>query len=258
MTPIVLQHGLFGFGDFKIGKFKLSYFNGIDRAIAARGHPLIVCRVHPTGSIELRAKQLKVQIQQQLRAMKMPKSRVVIFGHSMGGLDARYMISELGMAERVAALVTVSTPHRGSPYADWCELNLGKRLGGTSLIRWAGLDLTAIADLTTRSCKQFNAEIHDSPDVKYFSISAARHWHQIPPFLLHSHKIVFDAEGANDGVVSVSSAKWGQHLETWRADHLHVVNKRLTIEIKNRTGDVSPRYLKILDRLTEDGCANCD
>ena len=55
MTPIVLQHGLFGFGDFKVGTLRVSYFNGIDRALEERGHPLIISRVHPTGSIELRA-----------------------------------------------------------------------------------------------------------------------------------------------------------------------------------------------------------
>ena len=48
------------------------------------------------------------------------KDRVVIIAHSMGGLDARYMISRLGMDDRVTALVTITTPHRGSPYADWC------------------------------------------------------------------------------------------------------------------------------------------
>src|SRR5256885_9445421 len=121
MTPIVLQHGLFGFGELQIGKLKLSYFHGIDRAFGERGYPVIVSRVHPTGSIELRATQLKSTILRKLKALKTPKTeRVVIFAHSMGGLDARYMISRLGMDDRVSALVTITTPHRGSSYADWC------------------------------------------------------------------------------------------------------------------------------------------
>ena len=61
MTPIVLQHGLFGFSDFKLGKLKLSYFNGIDDAIAQRGHPLILSRVHPTSSIELAPASLRLR-----------------------------------------------------------------------------------------------------------------------------------------------------------------------------------------------------
>ena len=168
----------------------------------------------------------------------------------MGGLDARYMIAKLRMADRVAALVTISTPHHGSPYADWCLLNLGKRLGGLKLMDLLGLDVRAISDLTTESCARFNEQVENHPDVQYFSISAARHWHQVPPFLLHSHKLIQKIEGDNDGLVSVTSAKWGEHLETWPADHLHVINKRFLPEIKNPTGNIVPYYLRMLDRVT--------
>jgi triacylglycerol lipase len=235
----------------KLGKLRLSYFNGIDCAIAERGHPLIVCRVHPTSSIELRARQLRAQILSQLRAMKKPKERVIIIAHSMGGLDARYMISKLEMADRVAALVTISTPHRGSPYADWVLKNLGKRMGGLKLVKLLHLDLQAIRDLTTEACKEFNEEIEDSPDVRYFSVSGARPWHRIAPIFMHSHKIVSKIDGANDGIVSVKSAKWGEHLGTWPADHLHMINRRFRPEILQRTGDVCSRYLKILDEISE-------
>src|SRR5688500_19375202 len=135
MTPIVLHHGLLGYGDIKLGPLKLTYFRGIDRAITELGHPLIISRVHPTGSIERRARELKEVLLRQLKALDVDeRERVVILAHSMGGLDARYMISKLGMDDRVAALVTITTPHRGSPYADWCLRNLGQRLGGLRLM----------------------------------------------------------------------------------------------------------------------------
>jgi triacylglycerol lipase len=253
MTPIVLQHGLFGFGDFEVGGFKLSYFNKIDRAIAERGHPLIISRVHPTGSIARRAAQLKRTILDQCAALGCGDAKVVIIGHSMGGLDARYMISKLGMDDRVAALVTITTPHRGSAYADWCLQHLGERLGGIKLINALGLDMQAVADLTIASCARFNADVRDAPGVKYFSISAARPWNLVPPFFFHSHQIIREAEGDNDGLVSVTSAKWGQHLGTWPADHLHVINKRMVIEVKNPTGDMTLRYMKVLDHLAKRG-----
>jgi hypothetical protein len=54
--------------------------------------------------------------------------RVVVVGHSMGGLVARWWWSVLGGHEVCAGLVTVGTPHRGAPKAlDWL-LN-GVRLG---------------------------------------------------------------------------------------------------------------------------------
>jgi triacylglycerol lipase len=254
MTPVVLQHGLFGFSDIGLGKLKLTYFNRIDRAIAARGHPLIVPRVHPTSTIARRAAALKRTIVEQLRVLDQPRDcRVVIIAHSMGGLDARYMISRLGMDDHVGALVTVSTPHRGSPYADWCLKNLGKRLGGLKLATLLRLDVRALRDLTTESCARFNQHVPDSPRVRYFSVSAAREWHRVPPFFLHAQRIISAAEGPNDGLVSVRSATWGQHLGTWPADHLHVINKRIFPEIHHKTGDVTARYLHILDRLAREG-----
>ena len=40
---------------------------------------------------------------------KEPLEKVIIFAHSMGGLDARYMISVLGAGHRVASLTTIAT-----------------------------------------------------------------------------------------------------------------------------------------------------
>lgn len=171
----------------------------------------------------------------------------------MGGLDARYMISRLGMADRVAALLTISTPHRGSPYADWCVRNLGQRLGGLKLMRKLKLDVQAASDLTTESCRRFNQEIPDSPQVRYFSISATRPWHRVPAFALHSFKVISASEGENDGLVSVKSAAWGTHLTTWPADHWHTINHRLVWEIKEPTGDIIPYYLQALDQLRTAG-----
>ena len=253
MTPIVLHHGLLGYGDLTLGPLKLTYFRGIDRAITDLGHPLIISRVHPTGSIERRARELKEAILRQLKALGRERDKVVIVGHSMGGLDARYMIGKLGMDDQVKALVTITTPHRGSPYADWCLKNLGQRLGGLQLMNLLGLDVRAIADVTTASCARFNEDVPDSPGVRYFSVSAARPWHRVPPFAVHAYKVIADAEGPNDGLVSVTSSTWAQHLGVWPADHWHTINHRLIVEIKEPTGDITPYYLKVLDRLRDDG-----
>ena len=250
-TPIVLHHGMFGFGNFELGRFRFGYFNRIDRAISERGYPLVISRVHPTSSIETRARQLKSYILAQLKAQNRENEQVVIIGHSMGGLDARYMITHLGMADRVKALVTICTPHRGSTYADWCITHLGKRLGGLELIDFLGLDIRAANDLTIQSCCRFNQCTPDAPRVKYFSISAARPWHRVMPLFMHSHRVIADAEGDNDGLVSVASARWGEHLWTWPADHLHTINKKLVVELKEPTGDMVPRYMQLLAVLEE-------
>lgn len=43
--------------------------------------------------------------------------RVVLVGHSMGGLVARYYMGALGGWTRVRSLITLGTPHRGAPKA---------------------------------------------------------------------------------------------------------------------------------------------
>jgi triacylglycerol lipase len=249
MVPIVMHHGLMGFGEIAVGPLRVSYFGRIGRAIADRGHPMIVSGVHPTAGITTRARQLKETILRQLDILGRPKDeRVIVIAHSMGGLDARYMISKLGMEERVAALLTVTSPHRGSPYADWCVKNLG-RIGTFRLLSGLGLDVQAANDLTTWNCKKFNKQVPDSPKVMYFSVSAARPWRLVPPFALHAYKVVYDAEGDNDSLVSVKSSTWGTHLGVWPADHWHTLNKRFVVEIKDPTGDITPYYLEALDKV---------
>lgn len=248
MCPsIVLHHGLFGYDSVGVGKLRWAYFQGIDKALRKAGYPVVVTRVHPTGGIARRAAQLK-KFLEGARG-ELGGERFVIVAHSMGGLDARYMIRELGMDERVAGLLTITTPHRGSPYADWCVRHLGKRLGGFELMERLGLDVNGIQDLTTKACAEFNEKIPDVPGVGYFSVSAAREWLKVAPWVLHSHKVVADAEGENDGIVSIKSSTWGKHLGTWRADHFHTINKRYILELRNRTGNIAPYYVKAVGRV---------
>jgi hypothetical protein len=108
--------------------------------------------------------------------------------------------------------------------------------------------------VTTEECIKFNDRIIDSPDVRYFSISGARPWHRMAPIFLHSQKIISNLEGPNDGMVSVGSAMWGEHLHTWPCDHLHMVNRRLVPKIATRTGDVCVRYVELLKSLEDAGC----
>jgi triacylglycerol lipase len=250
MLPVVLHHGMFGSGDIQLGPVKLSYFRGIDRAIAARGHALIITRVHPSSSVANRARQLKESILRQQHILGQPQQKVILIAHSMGGLDARYAVAKLGLAEHVAAVVTVSCPHRGSPFADWIVKNLGQRLRGIQLVKFLGLDLRAIDDVTTGRCAEFNQEVPDVAGVRYFSIGAARDRSDIAPFALFSHRIIFDAEGDNDGLVSVKSSAWGEHLGVWPADHWQTINRRYRFELRSPAENIIKCWMEMLDHVT--------
>ena len=260
MTPIVLHHGLILPGNVRVGPLTIGSFVGIDRVLAERGYPLVLTQVHPTAGVARRAMQLKKIILDQLRNMaraadgdgrRRPLEKVIIFAHSMGGLDARHMIAHLGMETRVAALVTLSTPHRGSPYADWCLRHLN-RFKALQVLNMIGLETGAASELTTDACARFNERTPDAPGVKYFSITAARPLLEVSPLLFQPYRVVHAAEGANDGLVSIQSATWGTHLETWPVDHFHILNRRLLIEWKRKTGDVRPYYAALLDRLIQE------
>lgn len=245
---VFLHHGLFGFGNFDFGKVRMRYFSGgIEPSLVRCGCTVFSTQVHPTAGIEQRARELKTQILRQLRSIGERRARVVLIGHSMGGLDARFMITQLGMADQVEALVTIATPHRGSSYADWVFENLGTKLRGIDLVRKLNIELHALADLRTGAMSRFNDAVPDAKGVRYYSIATFQKPSRIAPFLLIPHKVVFDREGDNDGVVSVKSAIWGTHLGTWQTDHLHAVNRRFTPRTLTKSGDVSERYAKLIN-----------
>ena len=79
-----------------------------------------------TGSIKERAEALHEFLCSPQAGMRGRKLHFI--GHSMGGLDARYLISNIRPTPdeyTPLTLTTISTPHRGSPFMDWCNANVG-------------------------------------------------------------------------------------------------------------------------------------
>jgi triacylglycerol lipase len=100
----------------------VQYWRGITEAMRANGIEVITASVPATGSIEERALKLGKDI-----AAKADGKSVNIIAHSMGGLDARYMISRLQPDNaEVLSLTTVATPHRGSAFADFVFDEIGE------------------------------------------------------------------------------------------------------------------------------------
>src|SRR5437764_4435712 len=97
MRTILLAHGLLGFD--KIGP--LPYFNGAQPCWFPDedGPPrFLTPAVDPTGSIAGRAAELKTAIERAFSQQELDKGKVVhIVGHSMGGLDARFLLSPKGL-----------------------------------------------------------------------------------------------------------------------------------------------------------------
>ena len=166
----------------------------------------------------------------------------------MGGLDARYLISRLDMADRVLSLTTVGTPHRGSSFADWGVHRFATLV--QPLLHLLGVPCQAFFDLTMTSCRRFNEEVPDRSGVRYFSVAGRFQcgWHA-PEWSL-SASVLSRMEGPNDGVVSVASATYGENCEVWDADHMSLVNWYHPLRPpKNRI----PDYGRLLSRLADEG-----
>lgn len=247
-APIVLAPGLGGNARVSAcGHTLRNYFPGVPDLLERAGNRVLVARVSPTDGVARRAADLKRFLDREL-----PGRRVHLIGHSMGGLDARYLTSRLGMEDRVLSVTTVGTPHRGTAFADWGW----RRLSGliVPFLRLVGIPHQAFIDLRTDTCARFNEDTPDVPGVRYASVAGAcsRPW--LGPEWWLPAGIVNRAEGANDGVVSVASARWGEHAEVWDGDHLNLVNWPNRRAKKHGVWeDRAPLYGRLVTRLAEAG-----
>jgi triacylglycerol lipase len=227
---------LFGFDRIGLGPVSIHYFPSVARQLEAAGNRVLVPVLSPTGGVEQRARQLK-----RFLDRKVPHDPVHLIAHSLGGLDARYMISRLGMAGRVLSLTTISTPHQGTPFADWGIRNAGWLM--RPMLRYLMLSNQAFHDLTRESCRRFNVEVPDAAGVRYFSVGSELSGFR--PEWMFSRSVVHREEGPNDGVVSVASARYGEACDLWTGDHMSLAVWQASA--------ASPRWAGLVGRLRDLG-----
>lgn len=247
-SPIVLVHGLLGFDQLRMAVWPVfDYFPGIPEMLRAAGNRVLVASLSPTAGVAERAGQLKSFLEREA-----PGESVHLISHSMGGLDSRYLISRLGMAERVRTLTTIGTPHRGSPFADW-GIRRFQRLV-TPLLEMFNIQRQAFYDLTTTSCRGFNEQTPDAPGVRYFSVAGRFEPDWLSPEWQLPYHIIKHAEGSNDGLVSVASATYGESCEMWDGDHASLINwPHPVAQARGRWQERTPQYAALVRRLADAG-----
>ncbi len=220
--PIVLVHGIARFDILAVIIRKklnvpddapaeqVDYFKGIRSRLEENGFVVSAPNLRFAGSLDSRAEGLRNHVNEVIQRTGSPK--VHIIGHSMGGLDARHMIVDKGMADRVATLTTIGTPHHGTPIADRIT-----QPGGALLLQVLDrvVDVDGFADLTTVACEQFNQRAQDAEaknGVAYQTFSASENLPDVFAPLVPSWLIIRDQEGKNDGLVSVRSQQWVREL----------------------------------------------
>lgn len=257
--PILLVHGL-AFRDFR----RFSYWGRIPEELKLNGARVYHGEQEAWGTIENNAAVLRERVMHILEQTGCEK--VNIIAHSKGGLDARYMISELGMAPYVASLTTVSTPHRGSalverlravlPDRSYRKISLRvdeifKKLGDNNPNSY-----DASLQLSREFAKGFNARCPDADGVLYQSTTGVMKCALSSSSMLYTYRVLKRHEGPNDGLVSESSAKWGEWLGAVRTDGLRGISHTDIIDVRRediRSFDVLEMYIGIADRLRTRG-----
>lgn len=211
-AAVVLVHGFLGFGETRLPGLRLGYFRGVRTALRREGIEAWTPALPSRAGIAERARALAAFLD------TLPHRRLVLIGHSMGGLDCRYVAARLDPKHRIDTVISLATPHRGSALADW-----GLKTWYPLAVLGRTVAPAGLRDLTTAAAARFNDEIRDRADVCYQSWAAAREHHAMPWLMRRWQRVVARSEGANDCEVSVASARWGEFRGTLHCDHLELV-----------------------------------
>lgn len=266
--PLLMVHGM-GFRDNRV----IGYWGRIPKALEKCGAEVFFGGQDSNGSIEGNAAQLKKTIEAVLRQTGAEK--VNIIAHSKGGLEARYLISTMGMAGKVASLTTISTPHNGSVTVDrlmdivpqplvklgcgvtdlWFRI-LGDRSPDT---------YSAVNSFKTNSADIFNIKNPDSPEVYYQSCAFAMKKPTSDIFMSWTWLAVNRFEGENDGLLAPRAAKWTNFMGTFYGtdgrgiSHCDEVDMRRSAFSKKKDGaeadidDITEFYSDIVRGLISKG-----
>jgi triacylglycerol lipase len=143
----------------------------------------------------------------------------------MGGLDARHMIVDLEMADRIASLTTIGSPHLGTILADHVLDG-----GGVFLIDALRrvINLEGFEDLRSKACEQFNQRAEDQEarnSVFYQTYASSEELKLVFLPLIPSWIFIQEHEGRNDGLASFSTQQWKNELTANDGSRKPIVQK---------------------------------
>lgn len=250
--PIVFVHGII------LGK---KAFGKLDKYLNSLGYSAYKIKSDAFTVQEKNAPRIKEGILRVLEKEHVDK--VNIIAHSKGGTDAIYMINELDMADHVASVTTLCTPHRGSILAEFM-LNLPK---------FFLKPLTWIVNHVYKMLGDKNPDFIGSFEELKPSEANANGSPSIPDYIYaQSYSIVLDksrhdfvmsiplavshhlGDKYSDGMVTIESAQWGNY----RGNAIEGSISHSTLidfgALRKNRKKVREFYVKMIDELAEMGC----
>jgi len=246
--PILLVHGA-GFRDVTFG---IDYWGRIPAALEAQGAKVFFSGTDAWGAIEESAANIKRKIESILAETNCKK--VNIIAHSKGGIESRYMISSLGMADKVASLTTISTPHHGSVMVeklagvpDWLYKGFSEVMNFFFGFHGFGLNGDENPDFYQGSqsllpayMEKFNAQNPDKKGVYYQSFAGMMNEPKSDIILSITSYIGSKLEGDNDGMVAVDSAHWANYRGTLRGANTRGVSHMDEVDFRRKDVEIVP------------------
>lgn len=253
--PIILAHGLAA-KQLRI----MNAFGKIGDELEKEGYKVFVADTDGFGSIEHNAEQLRDFINRVL--ILTGAEKVNIIAHSKGGLDSKYMITKLGMEDKVASLTTLCTPHRGSIIASkiWDLPMPIKKVIGFSIDMFYCVFLGDKHPDSVRACQQLRTvdEVEETIQFSYkvycqsysTGISDIKDCFVMGlPMKLQHHFEVLD----NDGMVSEESSQFGCYRGRCLdipVSHVQIID---LFAKKSQKEQIYAFYKKVCSELTEMG-----
>ncbi|MBD3860885.1 alpha/beta hydrolase [Bacillus sp. 28A-2] len=147
--------------------------------------------------------------------------KLIVIGHSKGGVDAQSALVYYNAHPYVEKVITLGSPHYGTPLAD-----LAYSKGGSWLAQILGQKSDALYSLQTGLMAAFRSEtdrLETFPN-KYITYSGSE-WGTFGG-VLYLGGMYLKSFGANDGAVTVSSTRlsYANNILTGKWDHFSIKN----------------------------------
>ncbi len=237
--PVVMAHGMGASAEI-LGI--VDYWWGIPGALEDEGANVYITSVNGMDSTRNKAIDFKNQFL-QIKAIT-GAAKLNVIGHSHGTVYTRDAISNLGIGQYVASHTSIAGPHRGSAVADVIvgvvpdslEWLVGDTLDFVYAFIFGDTNPNSLENgYNMTRPYMINTFNPQTPNVGgiYYQSWAAKAKTSCPSVILEPTWLIMLAyEGANDGLVSVNSAKWGNFRgiedAAWYSvgcDHLNIVGQ---------------------------------
>ena len=214
--PILLVHGIF-MRDWGL----FNYWGRIPEELETNGARIYYGEHQSALPVAESAQELATRIKRIIA--KTGCEKVNIIAHSKGGLDCSYALQYCGISDMVASLTTINSPHKGCVFAEnllktapkWLAQRVSDSYNKS--MRFLGDKtpdfMAGVRDLTAMSSEKRYKAMTLPEGILYRSVTSKQNGPFAGRFPMNiSERYVRRYDGANDGLVGVSSAEFGEEF----------------------------------------------